>query len=207
MVYEAARVLPMKRDTDRYALLRLGGGQEVPKRAEQLALIGRQRHLRDGDAQGATRLFTEAIRLAPTFVRPHEHLARIAWDNGDREGALAWLRRALAADPSSWWSLRDLGRKLEALERYAEAEVPLRKLTTLLGDDTGARLVLARVLYAQHKYDEYATHTRVALVQAQRASFPIPEAQAFFEKYERWGPSAALPPAPEVPLPNGWNND
>src|SRR6058998_3766247 len=57
----------------RYVRIRLGGNREVPKRAEQLFLIARQRYLRDGDINGASRLFDESIRLAPAFARPYNY--------------------------------------------------------------------------------------------------------------------------------------
>src|SRR2546427_12628604 len=74
MVTEGTRVTPAagnKESGARYLRSRLGGKREVGKRAEQLFLIARQRYLRDGDIDGAVRLFDESIRLAPTFARPH----------------------------------------------------------------------------------------------------------------------------------------
>src|SRR5439155_86031 len=122
----------------RYLRIRLGGVREVPKRAEQIFLIARQRYLRDGDIDGASRLLDESIRLAPAFARPYNYRAMIAADLGDREGALAWLQRALRADPDSWRTHRNLGRLFETLERYPEAEMHLRKTVQLFGDDAGA---------------------------------------------------------------------
>src|SRR5438034_362429 len=60
MVIEGTRVTPAagnKESGARYLRIRLGGDREVPKRAEQIFLIGRQRFLRDGDIDGASRLF------------------------------------------------------------------------------------------------------------------------------------------------------
>src|SRR5207245_9433242 len=85
----------------RYLRVRLGGNREAPKRAEQLFLIARQRYLRDGDLDGAVRLFDETIRLSPTFARPYDYRATIAAHLGALEAALAWLQRGLPADPVS----------------------------------------------------------------------------------------------------------
>src|SRR4029434_2693638 len=137
----------------RYVRIRLGGNREISKRAEQIFLIARQRYLRDGDIEGATRLFDESIRLAPSFARPYSYRALIAADLGDREGALAWLQRGLKADADSWRTHRNLGKLLSELERYPEAEMHLRKTVELFGDDAGGHLALVGVLYAEGKYD------------------------------------------------------
>src|SRR5438094_10421805 len=154
MVLEGTRVTPLagnKESGVRYVRIRLGGDRDVSKRAEQLFLIARQRYLRDGDLEGATRLFDEVIRLAPAFARPYNYRAMIAWDLGDREGALGWLQRGIQADPDSWRTHRNLGKLLDAVERYPEAETHLKKAVALFTDDAGGRLALARVLYAQGK--------------------------------------------------------
>lgn len=210
MVEEAARVTPSQGNRDsaaRYLRIRLGGGKEIPKRAEQLFQIAAQRYRRDGDVGGARRLFEEAIRLAPQFVRPHSYLARMALDEGDEAGAVGWLERAAAADPDSWRTRRNLGQLLERLERYPAAEAQLRRTVELFGDDVGGRLSLARVLYAQGKYEDYVDHTRVALNFAASFHENLPEVRAFVTKFERWGPGAALPPAPDPQLILGWNHD
>ncbi len=210
MVVEGTRVTPAasnKESGARYLRIRLGGDRQVPKRAEQLFLIARQRYLRDGDIDGAARLFDEAIRLAPAFARPYNYRAFIAWDQGDQEGAITWLRRAVQADGDSWRTRRNLGKFLERLERYPEAEEHLRKAVALFGDDAGGRLARARVLYAQGKYAEYEKETRGAVDFFANWREQVPEVRAFFGKFERWGPGASLPPAPDPPIIIGWNHD
>src|SRR5882724_5096475 len=147
MVVEGARVTGSatnKEGAARYVRIRLGGNRDVPKRAEQLFLIARQRYLRDGDIEGATRLFDECIRLAPGFARPYNYRALMAADLGDREAALAWLQKGLKADADSWRTHRNLGKLLSEMERYPEAELHLRKTVELFGDDAGGRIALAR---------------------------------------------------------------
>src|SRR5713226_6694688 len=210
MVIEGSRATasPANKESGaRYVRIRLGGNREVPKRAEQLFLIARQRYLRDGDINGASRLFDESIRLAPAFARPYNYRAMIAADLGDREGAMAWLQRALRADPDSWRTHRNLGRLFETLERYPEAEMHLRKTVQLFGDDAGGRLALARVLYAQGKYDDFAKEARAAVAFLANWRAPVPEVRDFLAKFDRWGPGAALPPAPDPHVIMGWNYD
>lgn len=210
MVIEGSRATASaanKESGARYVRIRLGGNREVPKRAEQLFVIARQRYLRDGDINGASRLFDESIRLAPAFARPYNYRAMIAADLGDREGAMAWLQRALRADPDSWRTHRNLGRLFETLERYPEAEMHLRKTVQLFGDDAGGRLALARVLYAQGKYDDFAKEARAAVAFLANWRAPVPEVRDFLAKFDRWGPGAALPPAPDPHVIMGWNYD
>jgi len=210
MVIEGTRVTSSagnKESGARYLKIRLGGNREVSKRAEQMFLIARQRYLRDGDVDGAMRLFDETIRLAPTFARPYNYRAAIAAELGDREAALAWLQRGLQADPDSWRTHRNLGKLLSDLERYPEAELHLRKTVQLFGDDAGGRLALARVLYAQGKYDDFVREARAALAFLANWKAPVPEVQDFLAKFDRWGPGVALPPAPDPRTIIGWNYD
>src|SRR5712692_10131922 len=172
MVIEGSRASasPANKESGaRYVRIRLGGNREVPKRAEQLFLIARQRYL--------------------------------------REGAMAWLQRARRADPDSWRTHRNLGRLFETLERYPEAEMHLRKTVQLFGDDAGGRLALARVLYAQGKYDDFAKEARAAVAFLANWRAPVPEVRDFLAKFDRWGPGAALPPAPDPHVIMGWNYD
>src|SRR2546425_65721 len=210
MVLEGTRTTPSagnKESGARYLRVRLGGNREVPKRAEQLFLIARQRYLRDGDLDGAVRLFGETIRLSPTFARPYNYRATIAAHLGDREAALAWLQRGLQADPDSWRTHRNLGKLLSDLERYPEAEMHLRRTVQLFGDDAGGRLALARVLYAQGKYDDFAREARAAAAFLANWKAPVPEVRDFLAKFDRWGPGATLPPAPDPRVIIGWNYD
>lgn len=191
----------------RYVRIRLGA-KPVSKRAESLFLVGRQRFLRDGDHEGATRLFDEAIRLAPQFTRAYNYRAQIARHRGDTDGALAWLQRAVAVDPDAWRSHRNLGQLLSSLERWPESEKSLKRTVELFDDDAGARLAYARVLYALGRHDEYLQQTRRALGFAgPRAPEEVKDVATFLARFERWGPGRALPPAPDPRLLLGWNYD
>jgi tetratricopeptide (TPR) repeat protein len=191
----------------RYVRIRLGA-KPVSKRAESLFLVARQRLLRDGDHEGAARLFDEAIRLAPHFTRPYNYRALIAWQRGDTDGAIGWLERAVAADPDAWRSHRNLGQLLSSLERWPESATSLKKTVELFDDDAGARLAYARALYALGRHDEYLVQTRRALrFIGGRAPEEVKDAATFLARFERWGPGPALPPAPDPRLLLGWNYD
>jgi tetratricopeptide (TPR) repeat protein len=210
MVLEGTRITPSAANREsgaRYVRIRLGGNREISKRAEQIFLIARQRYLRDGDLEGAVRLFDESIRLAPGFARPYNYRATIAAELGDLEGALAWLQRGLKADTDSWRTHRNLGKLFSRLERYPEAEMHLRTAVELFADDAGGRLALARVLYAQGKYDEFAKEARAAVAFLAGWKEQISDVREFLARFDRWGPGAALPPAPDPHVIIGWNHD
>jgi len=198
---------------ERYLRIRLSGGREIPKRVEQLTMIGHQLYVRDNDLPRAIRALEEAIRLEPHVSRPYLYRAQVAWGEDDRSGALRWLETALERDPESWRTHRVLGRYLEKVERYAEAETHLRKAAELFGEDVGGRLALARVLYAQRKFDEYARETEQALqigagLVAEHSRKDLDQVRTFLATFKSRGPSHNdLPPAPDPKIPIGWNYD
>lgn len=212
MVEEGTRVTTLVADKDageRFVRVRLGGPHVVAKRAESLFMIAKQRYLRDGDVEGAARLFDDCLRMSPAFARVYSYKARLALDDADRERALRWLRRGTEADPESWRTWHNLGRLLLADERWAEARQALARSLELFPDDVGARLALARASYVEADWDGYRTHTRSAVDIARRADGAdrVKEPAEFLAKFERWGPGAALPPIPDPPLILGWMED
>jgi len=162
-----------------------------------------------GTSEGAARLFDESLRLSPTFARPYSYKARLALDDGDREGAVRWLRRGVEADPDSWRTWHNLGKVLLAAERWDEAEHALAKTVDLFPDDVGGRLALARALYAQGKWDGYRKQTESAVGFARGCCGAdiVKEPAGFFDKFQRWGPGAVLPPTPDPRVILGWNQD
>jgi tetratricopeptide (TPR) repeat protein len=153
-----------------------------------------------------TKLFDESIRLAPAFARPYNYRAAIAADLGDREAALAWLQRAEQADPDSWRTHRNLGKLLADLERYPEAEMHLRKTVQLFGDDAGGRLALARVVYAQGKYDDFVKEAKAAVAFLANWNTPVPEVRDFLaSSTDGVGRLAAAGSDPRIII--GWNYD
>jgi tetratricopeptide (TPR) repeat protein len=212
MVEEGTRLTAAQGNKDsgkRFVRVRLGGARPVAKRAESLFLIAKQRYLRDGDLAGASRLFDESLRLSPGFARPYSYKARIALDEGDHDAAVRWLRRGVDADPDSWRTWHNLGRVLVALEHWDEGERALARAVELFTDDVGGRLALARALYAEGKYDGYRTQTEYAVrfARGYLGADGVRAPAEFFEKFQRWGPGAALPPAPDPHVILGWNQD
>jgi tetratricopeptide (TPR) repeat protein len=212
MVEEGTRVTSApsnKESGQRFVRIRLGGARPVSKRAESLFMIAKQRYLRDGDLDGASRLFDESLRLSPTFARPYAYKARLALDDGDRDAAVQWLRRGVEADPESWRTWHNLGRVLLAAERWDEAGRALARAVELFPDDVGGRLALARALYAVGDWDGYRKHTEYALGFARNFSGKdgVAEPADFFAKFQRWGPGATLPPTPDPRVILGWNQD
>ena len=212
MVEEGTRVTSAasnKESGQRFVRIRLGGARPVSKRAESLFMIATQRYLRDGDVEGAARLFDESVRLSPTFARPYSYKARLALDDGDREAAVQWLRRGVEADPESWRTWHNLGRLLLVAERWDEAGRALARAVELFPDDVGGRLALARALYAVGDWDGYRRHTEYALGFARNLSGKdgVKEPADFLAKFQRWGPGATLPPTPDPRVILGWNRD
>ena len=187
-----------------YLRARLSAGRPVARRAEQLALLGRQHWARGGDAAGARMLLQEAIQLEPGFVRPYVHLARIATDRGELTDATRWLEQAIAVDADAWRAHRNLGEVLGLLERYPDAEAQLRRALELFPHDAGARLLLARMLWAQRRFDEYAAETRHVLGAGPAWSRYLEPARAFLEAFERTGSVRGLPPVADPPMYVGW---
>lgn len=187
-----------------YLRARLSAGRPVARRAEQLAILGRQRWVRGGDATGARALLQEAVHLDPGFVRPYVHLARIASDRGELTAAARWLEQAIAVDVDAWRAHRNLGEVLGLLERHADAETRLRRALELFPHDAGARLQLARALWAQGRYDEYAAETRHVLDAAPAWTRHLAPIQTFLETFERTGAPRGLPPVADPPMYVDW---
>src|SRR2546428_11453233 len=102
--------------------IRLGGERPVAKRAESLFMIAKQRYLRDGDADGAARLFDEVLRLSPVFARPNSYKARLALDDGDREAGERRRQRGLGAGSEPRATRPNLGRPLPGAGPWGDAE-------------------------------------------------------------------------------------
>ena len=87
-----------------------------------------------GDAQGASKLMSDAIAVATTLRLPAENVAwsdyqlgEICFKSGDIQGAEQAYRAGLLIDPSSYRNLAGLGEVRAAQERYPEAIVLYEK--------------------------------------------------------------------------------
>lgn len=69
----------------------------------------------------------------------HEEMAEIAYDRGDRDGALAHARAALAVNPDSIRALWQLGMLLRERGDHSGASDAFRRIVALVPDSTDAR--------------------------------------------------------------------
>lgn len=60
---------------------------------------------------------------------------------------------------------------------------------------------------ARRGFDEYARQTKAALAFVRPRRHELPEVRASLEAFERGGPRAELPPAPDPQALMGWNDD
>jgi len=81
-----------------------------------------------GRTDEAKRLYRQLLASHPAHVRARNNLALILDAEGNHQGALAELDRALDADPENGTLLVNRGALLGAMGRYAAAERDLRKV-------------------------------------------------------------------------------
>jgi tetratricopeptide (TPR) repeat protein len=93
--------------------------EDSPRRPTAHHHLGRL--LLPTDPAGARPPLEEAARLRPNLFPAWLLLAEARWGSGDREGAVAAARRALALDPRSTRAYLDLATYLTGLERHTEA--------------------------------------------------------------------------------------
>lgn len=113
------------------------------------------------DAESARKHFEAAVSIAPRFATAWNNLGTIAYQAGQFEGAAECFQKALAADPTAYEPLVNLGGVLINLNRFEEARkynqhaVLLRERDALansqlgltyfeLGDDSSAEKYLRR---------------------------------------------------------------
>ena len=75
----------------------------------------------------AETVLRQALRLAPTFAKPHEDLGIALLDKGDAAGAAEVLENAVRLDPSLELAWFNLGKALARLGRGAEADAAFEK--------------------------------------------------------------------------------
>ena len=73
-------------------------GQGAQEAADKLLVFGRDQ-LREGRLQEAYGTFQEALQIKPDHAKSHALLAQLFHAAGDRENAMAHLRRAIALNP------------------------------------------------------------------------------------------------------------
>ncbi len=113
----------------------------------KLALDLSQRAIQLGHMDGAERIATRLVALAPNYGPGHHQLATILEDSGHLENAVQEYSKAHELDPDSWESACRLGTLLleEGAHKNLEEGVRLLKLATSLApDDPHPQMGLAR---------------------------------------------------------------
>jgi len=163
-------------------------------------LHARQRYCRPFD--GAMRLFDETIAWRRTFARPYNY-ARPSRRSRQTRAALAWLQRGLPGRSDSWRTT-ELGKLLWISSAIPEAEMHLERPCSSSVTRGGAGL--ARVLYAQGKYDDFVREARTALGLPGELEGTRPRGARLPREVRTLGPAW---PCHRLPIPNiiGWNYD
>jgi Flp pilus assembly protein TadD len=98
-----------------------------------------------GDRARARTAFLDAVRIAPDASSPPYFLARLLAEEGDLEGALAWLDRARRLAPEEARLATTQGQYLRRLGRPAEARAAFTAAAAIDPADAEARRGLAEV--------------------------------------------------------------
>lgn len=110
--------------------------------------------LRKGDAKAAEEICRRALARRPRDASLHLQLGQLLRTRGDRSGAEAALRRAVALDARLELAWRDLA--VVALEtgRLEDAEQASARLRALLPKHSGSAFLRGHVLGLLHRFDE-----------------------------------------------------
>jgi len=138
----------MKRAED-YAEMALSIDPSVP---EIYPVFG---YLADSDRRTKTAqaLYRRAIELRPSFATSYQWLGNSMWTEGDLEGGLRVLERALVLDPKSTIIANNNAMVLIAMGRYVDAIAPCAPLLKAVPDDINC---LESTAYATLMAKDYA---------------------------------------------------
>ncbi|MBM3277397.1 MAG: tetratricopeptide repeat protein [Candidatus Handelsmanbacteria bacterium] len=106
------------------------------------------------DTQGALKAFEQVATLAPKRLDGPRNLARAAFQDGNLENALEYLRQSEALVPGDAQSAWVWGLTLQEDGRYPEAALAYRRVLHFFPEDRGAWRNLGRVLYLDGKFAE-----------------------------------------------------
>ncbi|MCU1295790.1 MAG: Tetratricopeptide 1 repeat-containing protein [Acidobacteriaceae bacterium] len=93
----------------------------------------------------------------------HETAANLLHAQGDLNGALQEMQKAVALAPDHWEAYAGLANLQIALNQPAAAEINLRKAIELSPKDVGAQLALANFYESQHRFSNAETQFRRAI--------------------------------------------
>jgi tetratricopeptide (TPR) repeat protein len=124
-----------------------------------------------GRTEDAKRLYRELLTLHPTHVRARNNLALILDAEGNHEGALAELDRALDIESENGTLLVNRGALLGAMGRYAAAERDLKKVLRVDPSHAEALFNLGVVMTKKGLWTEAVPHLKRAVeLEPQRAA-------------------------------------
>jgi len=116
-----------------------------------------------GNCEEARQLFVRLLGSAPTHVRARRGLALVLDAQGNHQGALAELDRALDIDPGNSAVLVSRGALLGAMGRYAAAERDLRNVVRVEPSNAEALYHLGVVMTKKGLWAEAIPHLRRSL--------------------------------------------
>lgn len=116
-----------------------------------------------GRTEDAKRLYRELLALHPTHVRARNNLALILDAEGNHEGALAELDRALDIESENGTLLVNRGALLGAMGRYAAAERDLKKVLRVEPSHAEALFNLGVVMTKKGLWSEAVPHLKRAV--------------------------------------------
>lgn len=113
-----------------------------------------QKAVEQGQIEQARAILLDALTQEELPAGGYALLGAIEFQQGRREAAIEWFQKALSKDASNLLALKGLGVSLASLERYKQAEVPLRRACELTSTDFDSCYYLGRVLYFQGRFSE-----------------------------------------------------
>ncbi|MFN3430100.1 MAG: tetratricopeptide repeat protein, partial [Candidatus Sericytochromatia bacterium] len=105
-------------------------------------------YMEDGQKVEAARIFTKATEvgaMSADTVYPYYNLGRLASETSDDKVAIAYLRKALACNPTHGWAHQYLAKALERQGQKAEAIAEYRAAIKAKPGFTEARDALSRL--------------------------------------------------------------
>jgi Flp pilus assembly protein TadD len=142
----------------------------APDPAEAL-YAGARNAAEAGRAEEAKRLYRQLLALHPTHVRARNNLALMLDAEGNHQGALAELDRALDVEPENGTLLVNRGALLGAMGRYGAAERDLKRVLRDEPSHAEALFNLGVVMTKKGLWGEAVPHLRRAVeLEPQRAA-------------------------------------
>jgi tetratricopeptide (TPR) repeat protein len=135
----------------------------APTHAEALFHLGNMLRARE-DKEGAIDYYRRAAATKPDFADAHANLGLLTSEIGDAAEAIEHLERAHQLRPDDVEFLANLGVARTRVST-TKAIADFRRVLTLKPDHFNARLNLAKVLVAEHRYEEAIPHYELALAQ------------------------------------------